>query len=191
MSLRHAILGILAYRELHGYELKRVLEEGISTFWPVNLAAIYPCLRKLEEEGLVAYTRQAGAEGRPDRKVYTVTQEGRTELARWRRLPPEGAGSLRDPLYLKLLFATEEDFPEAIGWIGKRLELGRAVLDQLRADLARPRGGAFDTFFVRFLRESGAAHVELEIERLEDLRVRLAERVARREGRAELPGGDT
>jgi DNA-binding PadR family transcriptional regulator len=190
MSLRHAILGILAYRELHGYELKRVLEEGISTFWPVNLAAIYPCLRKLEDEGLVAYTRQAGVEGRPDRKVYTVTEPGREELARWRRLPPDEASSVRNPLYLKLLFATEEDFPEAIGWIGKRLERSRAALDELRAELAKPRGD-FDTFFVRFLRESGAAHLELEIERLEELRTRLAERASRRASRMQVRGGDT
>ena len=42
MSLRHAILGVLEYQPLHGYALKCVLEQGISYFWPVNLAAIYP-----------------------------------------------------------------------------------------------------------------------------------------------------
>jgi len=184
MSLRHAILGILAYREMHGYELKRVLEEGISSFWPVKLAAIYPSLRRLEDEGLVSWRREAGAEGRPDRKVYAISDAGRAELARWRRLPPDGGPSVRNPLYLKLLFATEEDFPEAVQWVEKQLEKARASLDQLRADLANPR--AFSTFIVQFMRESGVAHLELQIELLEELRARLSQRVAGGAGSREV-----
>jgi DNA-binding PadR family transcriptional regulator len=177
MSLRHAILGILDYREMHGYQLKRVLEEGISTFWPVNLAAIYPSLRKLEDEKLVAYRREATGEGRPDRKVYTITEAGREELARWRRAPPDGNPSVRNPLYLKLLFATEDDYPAAIGWVEKQLENARGALDQLRADLANQR--AFSTFIVKFMRESGVAHLELQIELLEELRARMQERAVK------------
>lgn len=177
MSLRHAILGILDYRDMHGYQLKRVLEEGISSFWPVNLAAIYPGLRKLEEEGLVSFHRESSGAGRPDRKVYTITAEGREELARWRRLPPDTTQSARNPLDLKLLFAHDEDFPEAIPWVEKGLESARAELDQLRADLANPK--AFSTFFVKFLRETGVAHLELQIELHEDLLLRMRERVAR------------
>lgn len=177
MSLRHAILGILDYREMHGYQLKRVLEEGISSFWPVNLAAIYPSLRKLGDEGLVSFHREPSGEGRPDRKVYRITDAGRNELARWRRLPPDAAPNVRNPLYLKLLFAHEEDFPDAIPWVEKQLAGTRAALDQLRADLANPK--AFSTFFVKFLRESGVAHMELQVELHEELLVRMRERAAR------------
>ncbi|MBW2236766.1 MAG: PadR family transcriptional regulator [Deltaproteobacteria bacterium] len=177
MSLRHAILGILDYREMHGYQLKRVLDEGISTFWPVNLAAIYPSLRKLEEEGLVQGRREPSAEGRPDRKVYTITNAGCEELALWRRVAPDGVPSVRNPLYLKLLFAHEEDFGEALSWLDKQADRAQAGLDQLRAEQANPR--AFSTFFVEFLRESGVQHLELEIELLKELRARMQERVSR------------
>jgi DNA-binding PadR family transcriptional regulator len=177
VSLRHAILGILDYREMHGYELKRVLEEGISTFWPVNLAAIYPSLRKLEEESLVAHRTEDSLEGRPARKVYTITAEGREELERWRKLPPDGITRVRNPLYLKLLFAHEADFPDAIGWIDKQLETSRSARDRFADELANPR--AFSTLVVQFMRGSGVSHLELEIELLEVLRARLAERVER------------
>ena len=180
MSLRHAILGILDYREMHGYQLKRVLEEGISTFWPVKLAAIYPSLRKLEEEHLVAFRREATGEGRPDRKVYTITEAGRAELADWRRKPPEGLPQVKHPLLLKLLFASEDEFPEAIHWVDKLMEQNRAALDQLHADLANPK--AFSTFVVQFMRESGVAHLEVQMEMLQELRARLVERVERRAG---------
>ncbi len=178
MSLRHAILGILDFREMHGYKVKCVLESGIATFWPVNLAAIYPNLRKLEDEGLVAWRREAGADGRPDRKVYTITEAGRQELARWRRLPPEGSPAVRNPLFLKLLFAKEENLPDTVEWVRKELEASRAKLDELRAAIADPT--AFSSFFIDFMRETGAAHLELQIEMLTELHARIARKLERR-----------
>jgi DNA-binding PadR family transcriptional regulator len=171
MSLGHAILGILEFQPMHGYELKRVLAEGISLFWPVNLPAIYPSLRRLEEEGLVAHRKVASAEGRPDRKVFEITGRGREELARWRPLPPEGLPQTKFPLFLKLLFAKPENLPDALQWIDKDLEFARGLLGEIRAVLADPT--AFSTFFVKFMRESGAAHLELQIELLTELRERV------------------
>jgi DNA-binding PadR family transcriptional regulator len=179
MSLRHAILGIVDYKPMHGYEIKRVLDEGISSFWPVNLAAIYPSLRRLEAEGLVAHRTEKSAEGRPDRKVFEITDAGRDELARWRRLPPEGTNQTRVPLFLKLLFAKPENLGDAIHWIDKELEDRRGEATGLRAELDDPR--AFSTFFVRFMRESGLAHTELQIELLQELRARVRERLDARE----------
>lgn len=186
MSLRHAILGILEFSPAHGYQLRRVLAEGISLFWPVKLAAIYPCLRRLEEEGLVAHRTETTDPGRPDRKVYEITDSGRDELARWRRLPPEGEAQQRAPLYLKLLFAKPENLDDTVHWIAKDLERLRGQADRLRTELANPR--VFSTFFLQFMRESGLAHLELQIEMLEDLRQRVMDRLARRKERR--PGPD-
>lgn len=179
MSLRHAILGIVDWQPMHGYEIKRVLEEGVSTFWPVNLGAIYPSLRRLEAEGLVRHRREASPDGRPDRKVYEVTEAGREELARWRRLPPEGPPQTRVPLYLKLLFARPENLPEVVQWIDKELETARARADALRSALHEPFADpdALPFFFVQFMRESGLGHTELGIEFLEDLRARVLRRL--------------
>lgn len=172
MSLRHAILGIIEFQPVHGYEIRRVLQEGISSFWPVNLAGIYPGLRRLEEEGLVTHRMEATHEGRPDRKVFEITESGRKEMARWRDLEPEGQAGWRNPLYLKLLFAREENLPAALGWIDKTLETLRAAADATRSELHNPE--AFDTFFVRFMRESGLAHAELQLELLQELRAKIA-----------------
>ena len=183
MSLRHAILGIVEYQPAHGYVIRRVLQEGISTFWPVNLAGIYPSLRRLEEEGLVAHRMEASEEGRPDRKVYEITDAGREEMARWRRLPPEGSVTSKVPLFLKLLFAREENLPDTMDWIAKEVETLRSQASQLRSDLNNPE--IFETFFVRFMRETGLAQTELQIELLQDLRSKVArhiEKAPAREG---------
>ena len=179
MSLRHAILGILEFQPMHGYQVKRVLDEGISSFWPVNLAAIYPSLRRLEGEGLVGHRTEPGASGRPDRKVYEITGSGVEELARWRALPPDGQPQNKVPLYLKLLFAKRENLPDTLAWIDKELERVQGTASDLQAVLANP--DAFDTFFVRFMRESGVAHAELQIELLTDLRERVRRLLAKRD----------
>jgi DNA-binding PadR family transcriptional regulator len=181
MSLRHAILGILEYQPMHGYSLKRVLAEGVSTFWPVNLPAIYPSLRKLEEEGLVAHQVEATVDGRPDRKVFTITDEGRDELARWRRLPPDGPVSVRSPLFLKLLFAKGENLRDSVDWLDKAIEEVRTLLGQAHETSS---SGAFDSIlFLQFIRESGIAHLELSLEMLQDLRMRVAAIVEQRDAR--------
>jgi len=184
MSLRHAILGIVEFAPMHGYQIKGVLEEGISAFWPVKLAAIYPSLHRLEEEGLVTHCTQVTGDGRPSRKVYEITDSGREELARWRHLPPEDGDRTRVPLYLKLFFAKAENLPDALEWIDKALELARGRAEGLRGELENPK--AFSTFFVRFMRESGLAHTELQIELLQELRARVAQKVeAYRQGQGD------
>ena len=175
MSLRHAILGIVNHEPLHAYALKRVLDEGVSSFWPVNLAAIYPSLRKLEEEGLVAHRLEKSTEGRPDRKVFEITDAGREELARWRRLPPDGAPQSKVPLFLKLFLAQPENAGDALGWIEKEIEGTRGRAEMLRSELHNP--DAFSTFFVRYMRESGLAHAELQLELLQDLALKLRQKI--------------
>lgn len=184
MSLRHAILGILEYQPMHGYSLKRVLAEGVSTFWPVNLPAIYPSLRKLEDEGLVAHQVEATPDGRPDRKVFTITEDGREELARWRRLPPDGPVTVRSPLFLKLLFAKGENLRDTIDWLDKAIEEVRDGLSQAHAD---GQHAAFDSIlFLQFIRDCGVAHLELSLELLQNLRMRVAAIVEQREARQAL-----
>lgn len=176
MSLRHAILGVLEFQPLHGYALKCVLEEGIAHVWPVNLAAIYPSLHKLEEEGLVRHATEAGAPGRPDRKVYSVTEAGRDEMARWRRLPPDRSEhQMRNPLLLKLLFAKHENLPEVLTWLDDALERGAEQRARMRRIL---EDADSQPFFVRFLRETGMAHLELHLERLGSLRRQVDARLA-------------
>lgn len=177
MSLSHAILGVLEHQPLHGYALKCVLEEGISYFWPVNLAAIYPSLRRLEADGLLTHEREATSSGRPDRKVYSVTDAGREELARWRRVPPDlELPRSKNPLFLKLLFARRENLPDVRDWVHKAIDEGQRQAGALRsviegADPSTP-------YFVEFLRDSGMAHLELNIDRLTELLVQVKRMIA-------------
>lgn len=77
-ALRYAVLATLASEEMHGYELMtRLKEYGLGH---VKGSAMYPLLRRLEDEGLIAHLWDTGSGG-PARKVFHLTPQGRQALA--------------------------------------------------------------------------------------------------------------
>jgi PadR family transcriptional regulator, regulatory protein AphA len=82
-----AILGLLAEEARSGYDIKKVVEERLSHFWSESFGHLYPMLRRLHERGLVGQEVER-QEGRPDRKVYTITDGGRAALEAWFAEPP-------------------------------------------------------------------------------------------------------
>lgn len=88
MALEHAILVNLAERASSGYELARRFDRSIGQFWSATHQQVYKVLGRMEAAGLVAVT-VVEQEGRPDKKVYDLTDDGRAELARWIGEPAE------------------------------------------------------------------------------------------------------
>lgn len=82
MSLRFAILGLLAREELSGYEITKRFDESVGSFWAAHAQQTYPELARLEREGLVS-SRIVRQTGRPDKRLYRVTREGLAALRRW------------------------------------------------------------------------------------------------------------
>jgi DNA-binding PadR family transcriptional regulator len=105
MSLRGAILGFLSLEPTSGYTLKQRFDGSVQSFWTATQSQIYRELHALEAGGAVEVERLPG-EGKPDRKVYSLTQRGREELARWLAEPLDPL-VLRHPLLLKFVFAAE------------------------------------------------------------------------------------
>src|SRR5437764_14668606 len=91
MALEHAILVSLSERAGSGYELARRFEKSIGLFWSASHQQIYRVLKRMEEAGQVAVDVVA-QDGRPDKKVYTVSEPGRAELCRWLAEPSPSAG---------------------------------------------------------------------------------------------------
>lgn len=103
MSLKHALLGFLNYGPHTGYELKKVFDTSVAHFWSAELSQIYPTLKALEGEGLVEMKVEV-QDDRPNRKVYSITDDGRRELIDWLGTPAE-ADQIREPILVKLFFA--------------------------------------------------------------------------------------
>ncbi len=81
MNVRTLCLGILTFQEASGYEIKKMVEDEVfSHFIDASYGSIYPALTKMMNEGLVSVRAEEQA-GKPDKKVYSISQTGRQELA--------------------------------------------------------------------------------------------------------------
>ena len=105
MTVRHAVLGLLAQRPRHGYELRAAFEAvaGGAENWDLKPAQVYTTLARMERSGLVT-EQSIEQDGGPEKRIYAVTPEGEAALRAWfaeSTLPEHH----RDEFYLKLMLA--------------------------------------------------------------------------------------
>jgi DNA-binding PadR family transcriptional regulator len=92
VALPHAILVSLSEQPGSGYELAHRFDRSIGYFWAATHQQIYKTLRAMEDDGWV-HVDVVAQHGKPDKKIYDVTDGGRDELARWIAQPLTGRGS--------------------------------------------------------------------------------------------------
>jgi PadR family transcriptional regulator AphA len=122
---RFSILGVLSGGPKSGYDIKKMTEVSTSHFWAESYGNLYPTLRRLERDGLVS-SELVGQEGRPDKRVYRLTESGRTAFRTWLAEPVEPA-PVRNELLLKLFFGAaapvEVSRRHLEGWRKRQAEL--------------------------------------------------------------------
>ena len=80
MNVRSICLAILYGGDRTGYDIRKFSTEGeFSFFVDASFGSIYPALNRLESEGLVTCRHEA-QNGKPARKVYSITEAGREAL---------------------------------------------------------------------------------------------------------------
>lgn len=109
---RYALLGMLTLGSMSGYDIKQAIEGSIGFFWTESYGQIYPILKSFVAEGLASVTVQE-QDGRPDRKVYTITDAGRAELTAWLAEPAD-TERRRIEVLLRLFFGPETDIEASI-----------------------------------------------------------------------------
>jgi PadR family transcriptional regulator, regulatory protein AphA len=122
-----AVLGLIALRgPSTAYELKRALSRITSEFWPVPHVTPYRVTAELERMGMLTAEQERGGRRR---RVYSLTEEGRSALRAWLAEPTSETMTIRDPGQLHLLFAELAE-PRAIA------ELALAQIHVYEARLA-------------------------------------------------------
>jgi DNA-binding PadR family transcriptional regulator len=124
------ILGMLAARPRSGYEIKQLVDSSARFFWAASYGQIYPELKKLEKEGLIA--GDDSSTGARQRTTFKLTADGRRAAREWIRTPPEVLET-RDEGLLKLFFAGSIDSKRAAEIARERAAASRAKAAQLRA----------------------------------------------------------
>lgn len=100
MSLKHAILVLLDGADSSGYDLQKRFKEHLSFFWQASHQQVYKQLGQMNESGLITSTLTV-QEGKPDKKVYAISELGKQELIDWMdmRCKPQ---KVNDSLLVKL-----------------------------------------------------------------------------------------
>ncbi|GAA0900164.1 PadR family transcriptional regulator [Virgisporangium aurantiacum] len=109
MSLRYALLGLLAEEPASGYDLTRKFERALRRYaWHAQHSQIYPELNRLATDGLV----MVAAEGPRGRRAYAITDKGRSELRSWMLNPPD-VFVVRHEFVLRLFLLSTLDADDA------------------------------------------------------------------------------
>jgi DNA-binding PadR family transcriptional regulator len=152
MALEHAILVSLSERSGTGYELTRRFEKSIGLFWQASHQQIYRVLKRMEEAGWIA-SDHVEQDGRPDKKVYTVSMPGRDELRTWLAEPNENADTRE--IAVKIRGAVFGDTEAVIAEIARHRDSHSERLDVYRLiekrDFPSPAGlsgGALHQYLV-------------------------------------------
>ena len=126
MSLRFALLGLLADRPHNGWQLLKHFEGSLAYAWPALHSQIYPELARLREAGLIEQT----GEGARGAKEYSLTATGREEVERWLRDTTPGRTG-KDESLLRLFFLWLLDAGEAASYLDREADYQRQLLAEL------------------------------------------------------------
>lgn len=170
MSIKYAILGLLAEAPNHGYAVHAAFEERLSDFWELNYGQVYQILTVLEREGLIS-GRDERVGKRPPRKVYSATPRGHTALRNWLLGSSDRRRPFRDEFYVRFLFADPNDINTLCAMIDAEIARCRERL----ADLTDRRDAAPKaqpgSYVPRLFAAAAVRHAEADLASLQDCKV--------------------
>jgi DNA-binding PadR family transcriptional regulator len=82
MALTHAILTALLDDDLTGYQLAKEFDVSLGFFWSASHQQIYQSLKRLSSDAFIE-AREVTQTGKPDKRIYSLTQLGRDHLDSW------------------------------------------------------------------------------------------------------------
>jgi DNA-binding PadR family transcriptional regulator len=189
--LELAILGLLKESPLHGYELKKRLNETLGHVWGVSYGSLYPALARLERTGAIEVVdppAPAPAGGIPipatgsiageaaaarlrrptlrrsgrTRKAYRLAAAGQALFSELLRAEPTPGSDETRAFALKLAFCRHLDPPA-------RLEILQRRRTQLAEKLARGRQASASDRYTRALLEHETTSAERDLEWVDSL----------------------
>src|SRR5262245_43915937 len=104
MTVSYALLGLLAGAARHGDDLKQSYDRRYRATRPLRFGQVYRTLAQRQRDGLVEISGVESGAG-PDRKRYSITAEGVTDLERWLSEPEDPQPQLQTVLFQKVVLA--------------------------------------------------------------------------------------
>lgn len=153
MSLRHALLGMLAERPMSGYDLTKSFDRSLGHVWTARHSQIYPELARLRDEGLIRQVE----EGPRGRKTYEVTDAGLVEVRRW-MTGTEPERSKREEAFLRVFFLWLLPPQEAADYLRRQAAYHQDTLERYLEYAQAPPPGTDAELSYRLALEAGIRH---------------------------------
>jgi DNA-binding PadR family transcriptional regulator len=123
MSLKHGLLGFLIGQEMSGYDLEKLFSGSIGYFWSAQISQIYRDLHAMEKSGWVQ-SKEIIQTGRPNKKIFKITDAGQKELENWLiGYNVKNDSEIRIGILMRMFFAARRPKEETI-----------AILEQFRVN---------------------------------------------------------
>ena len=161
-----ALLGLLDREPSHGYDLKRDYDAYFGRGRPLPFGQVYATLARLSRDGkAIAGEAEPGAG--PDRKRYTITETGKSEVDAWLVEPIPSEPHLQTELFVKVVLSLMLGRPA-----GEYLDIQRAAHLARMRELTelKQKGGVVDTL----LADHGLFHLEADLRWIDPTEARLA-----------------
>jgi DNA-binding PadR family transcriptional regulator len=174
-NLRYAVLGLIASKEegIHGYRLKGECEAIADEFWALNYGRLYRILDELERAGDLTVADEIQL-GRPNKKVYRITERGQQSLDDWLLAPiQEDAQPLRDELVLKLLFLGPNDIDRVYSIIKQQRSIYLTRLARVTRRRRRLEKAGLDMRATEMILDGAEMRVRADLAWLEAIERRL------------------
>lgn len=171
MPVRHAVLGLLAQRPRHGYDLRAAFQAfaGGEENWEVKPAQIYATLARLEHSGLIVQDGVEQGAG-PEKRIYALTTSGCEALKEWFASGTEPEHQ-RDEFFIKLMVALASDLADPYRLIHAQRN---ALYQQLHAFIdRRGRADPGRELAEILLLDKAVMHVEADLRWLDMVEARL------------------
>jgi DNA-binding PadR family transcriptional regulator len=131
LSPEYVLLGLLAQKAAHGYDLHRHLTADLGQMWHISLSQVYNILNRLEAQGFIASSEQTQGNA-PTRRHFRLTAAGRRRFEAWLNTPTECSGrAIRIEFLSRLYFARAISLSVAEHLIEQQIEKTRADLTRL------------------------------------------------------------
>ena len=163
MDVKTLCLGMLINKEACGYELKKKFESLFKHFFSAGYGSIYPALADLATSGLVE-CREIPQTGRPDRKVYKITDNGRNAFERALQTN-EPQHKLRSDFLAVMYFSELLDERRVNRLLNDRIEAFEDAVEHISSietemGINAPAGARFVAGFGAVLSKAGADYIE-------------------------------
>jgi len=166
MSLKFALLGLLAESPKYGYEIKRQFEGALGNVWSVSYGQLYPTLRRLSELGWVTKKTEPGKKA-AEKNIYSITEKGRRKLDEWLLKPLRTAYKVKDEFTLRFLFFSKLSPDNVLAYLKAQQKKTVLQKESFQRTLVSLRSEI--DYFLQAIIRKGIIHLEAENQWLEEV----------------------